>query len=196
MHQGKLFLIVGPSGVGKGTLVNALRAKHPEFYFPPSATTRNPREGEAAGKQYLFFSEAEFEKLEKENGFLETALIHQKEKYGTLRKPILEAIAAGKIVIREVDIQGLISIQKCLEKALFSAIFISQPDKETLRKRILHRQPEMEAEELNRRLESADKEIAQKNLADFEVISEDSEIAAMVAQVEGIIVGETSQLKN
>jgi guanylate kinase len=189
MQPGKLFLIVGPSGVGKGTLVNALREKHPEFYFPPSATTRKPREGEKDGQQYLFFSEVEFEKLESEGGFIETALIHQTEKYGTLRKPILEAIEASKIVIREVDIQGLVSITASLDRDLFSAIFVAPPDKETLRKRILHRQPDMAEEELARRLESADKEIAQKNLADFEVISEDNEIPAMVAKVEGIIEG-------
>jgi guanylate kinase len=192
MQPGKLFLIVGPSGVGKGTLVDALRAKHPEFYFPPSATTRNPREGEESGKQYLFLSEEEFSQIEATSGFLETALVHQTERYGTLKKPILEAIQKGKIVIREVDIQGLISIRAALEKNLFSAIFISPPDKETLKRRILQRQPEMSEAELQHRLASADKEIAQKNLADFEVISEDNEISAMVAQVEGIIAGETS----
>jgi len=186
-RTGKLFLIVGPSGVGKGTLVNALRKKHPEFYFPPSATTRAPRDGEEEGRQYHFLSDEEFAKLAKEGKFLETATVHETEKYGMLREPVLEAIGAGKVVIREVDIQGLKSVHQNLEKENFAAIFISPPDFETLEKRIRKRQSDISDEELERRLDSAKEEIAQKDIADFEVVSREGKIDEMVEEVEKII---------
>jgi guanylate kinase len=185
--SGKLFLIVGPSGVGKGTLVRRLRARHPEFYFPPSATTREPRENEKIGEQYFFISDERFEKMKSAGEFLETATVHTAEKYGTLRAPIEDAVAAGKIVIREVDIQGLKSIAQNLEREKFSAIFISPPSFEILEKRIYKRQPGIAAEELERRLDSARKEIAKKSLADFEVVSGENEIEKMVADAEKII---------
>jgi guanylate kinase len=184
---GKLFLIVGPSGVGKGTLVDLLRKKHRSFYFPPSATTRPPRRGERDGKQYYFFTDARFEKLKKAGGFLETAVVHELCKYGTLKKPILEAIKKGKTVIREVDIQGLISIRKKLKKDLFAAIFISPPSLKILKSRILHRQPDMTSAELAHRMQSVKKELAGKHLADYEVVSEEDKLAKLVREVEGII---------
>ena len=185
--SGKLFLIVGPSGVGKGTLVRQLREGNPDFFFPPSATTRAKREDEEEGRQYNFISDKEFTKLEEAGDFLETAIVHGIEKYGTLKKPILEAIEDGKVVIREVDIQGLISVRENMEKEKFEAIFISPPDFETLKKRILKRQPNISEEELARRLQSAEEEMSQKNLADHEVVSSEGEIGEMVEEVEGII---------
>ncbi|MCF7836737.1 guanylate kinase [Candidatus Gracilibacteria bacterium] len=184
---GKLFLVVGPSGVGKGTLVRALRERHSEFFFPPSATTRSIRAGEEEGRQYHFLSDEQFAKLEQDGEFLETAIVHGTEKYGILRKPILGAITDEKVVIREVDIQGLKSIHQNLEKDLFEAIFIVPPDFEILKKRIHKRQPNISDEELSRRIDSAKKEIAQKNLADFEVVSGENEIPKMVAEVEEFI---------
>lgn len=188
--SGKLFLIVGPSGVGKGTLIRALRQRHPEFYFPPSATTREPRKGEEEGKQYFFVSDERFEKLKAENKFIETAVVHETERYGLLREPIEAAIQSGKTVVREVDIQGLHSVHENFDKAKFTAIFIAPPDFEILKKRILKRQPGMSDEELERRLDSAKKELEQKSLADFEVVSEENEIEKMVTEVEEIIAGE------
>jgi len=190
---GKLFLIVGPSGVGKGTLVHALRRDHPEFYFPPSATTRAPRADETEGDQYFFVSDERFEVMQRENKFLETAVVHEAEKYGTLREPIEAAIAAGKVVIREVDIQGLKTIRQNFPREKFSAIFIVPPDFATLARRIHKRQPDMSDTELARRLESAKAELIQKDLADFEVVSGEDAIGKMVAEVEAIIARESRE---
>ena len=185
--KGKLFLIVGPSGVGKGVLVKQLKIKHPEFFFPPSATTRKPRAGERDGEQYFFLAKEEFEKLEREAGFLETAIVHEAEKYGTLKESILRAINENKVVIREVDIQGLISIQEKLPREMFTAIFIAPPDLETLQARILRRQPNIDFSELRQRLTSAEKEMEQKDLVDYEIVSEEGQIDKMVEEFEIII---------
>jgi len=186
--NGKLFLIVGPSGVGKGVLVNELKKKHPEFFFPVSATTRAIRKNEEEGRQYYFLSEEQFKKMEAEGKFLETATVHETQKYGTLKEPILEAIKDRKVVIREVDIQGLESILEKMEKEMFEIIFISPPNFQVLEKRIHKRQPNISSEELAQRLKSAEREIAKKSLADFEVISEEGGIPEMVSVVESFIL--------
>ena len=162
----RIFFIVGPSGVGKGTLVTRLRERHPEFCFPPSVTTRPPRPGEVDGVQYTFVTDAEFTNYEQNGELLEWALVHGLHRYGTLKKLILDPALAGQVVIREVDIQGLVSIRRNLPLELFCAIFVAPPDLPILRARILRRQPTMSAEELAHRLASAEKELAKKDLAD------------------------------
>jgi guanylate kinase len=186
MQKGKLILIVGPSGVGKGLLVNHLRERNPNFVFPQSATTREKREGEGE-KQYLFLGDSEFDAMNAKGDFLEVAKIHASERYATLKQPILDAIEEGKIVIREVDIQGLISIREKLDANDFFAIFVSPPSFEILEARIKRRQPHISNEELTHRLDSAKQEISQKNLANEEVISEEGEIDKIVDEVEKII---------
>jgi guanylate kinase len=187
--QKKIFFIVGPSGVGKGTLVNQLRERHPEFCFPPSVTTRPPRSGEVTGQQYEFVSEDEFANYEKNGELLEWALVHGLYRYGTLKKLILDPAQAGQVVIREVDIQGLVSIRQNLAAELFCAIFVAPPDLEALHERILRRQPDISAEELTHRLASAEKELAQKELADVVVTSREGEMAELVEKVERVIIG-------
>jgi len=184
---GKLVLIVGPSGVGKGTLTNILRETQPDFYFPPSVTTRPPRDGEVDGEVYHFISDVEFEELRAKGELLEWAVVHATKKYATLKTPILEAITAGKTVIREIDIQGLISIQAAMSAGDLTSIFISPPDLETIKKRILHRQPDIDPAELAQRLVSAEKEMSQKDMADYEVVSRENEIDQLVAEVLAII---------
>ncbi len=185
--SGKLFLIVGPSGVGKGTLVNILRERYSEFYYPPSVTTRPPRDGEVEGEVYRFISDAEFEKLKEAGELLEWAVVHATKKYATLKQPILEAIKSNKTVIREVDIQGLKSIQQVLKPTQFTSIFISPPDLDTIRQRILKRQPKINPVELERRLSSAETELAEKTIADYEVISREGKIEELVTEVLQII---------
>lgn len=186
----RIFFIVGPSGVGKGTLVSELKKRHTDWYFPPSVTTRAPRTGETDGAQYRFVSNADFDGFIARDELLEWALVHGEHRYGTLRQLILDAAARGQTVVREVDIQGLVSIRAKLPLDHFVAIFIAPPDIETLRARILRRQPDMLAGELADRLASVAKELAQQALADHVVVSREGAIEAMVAEVEALIRGE------
>lgn len=177
-----LFLILGPSGVGKGTQIELLKKRHPEYVFPQSVTTRRMRPGESQGNPYFFISDQEFDEYIKNQDFLEWAEVHKQARYGTLKKPIEEALNESKIVIKELDIQGLLQIKKTIEsggheeiKKNLRSIFIMPPNEETLVKRILGRSA-MKEVELQARLESARKELAQAHLCDFviETTEEDS----------------------
>lgn len=168
-----LFLILGPSGVGKGTQINLLQERCPEFVFPKSVTTRKMRPKESQGNPYSFISDAEFDAHIVNGDFLEWAQVHKAARYGTLRTPIEMALRQQKTVIKELDIQGLLQIKKTIsEKNLelfqknLRSIFIMPPDEETLISRITGRSAIKEAE-LSARLESAKKEIAQKEQCDF-----------------------------
>ena len=107
---GKLVLIIGPSGVGKSAIMKRLRASHPEFHSPRSATTRPRREGED-DKNYHFVTNDEFDALIAGGKVLEWAIVHGKDRYGTIHAEIIPPIEAGKTVLREVDVQGFVSIQ-------------------------------------------------------------------------------------
>jgi guanylate kinase len=167
-----LFLLLGPSGIGKGTQIDLLRRRHSEFVFPKSVTTRKMRPQESQGNPYFFINDREFDEHIKNHDFLEWAKVHEAARYGTLRAPIEEALKAGKTVIKELDIQGLLSIKKTIQKPGFEliqknlrSIFLMPPDEETLIERITKRSVIKEAE-LHARLESARKEIEQAHQCD------------------------------
>lgn len=189
-----LFLLLGPSGVGKGTQINLLRERHPEYVFPKSITTRKMRPGESEGNPYHFISDEQFDEYITNGEFLEWAQVHQAARYGTLRKPIEEALKEGKTVIKELDIQGLIQIQKTLDEGHFDelkkklrSIFILPPNEETLIKRITQRS-EIKERELNARLESARKEIEQTHLCTSVIeTSESDSIEEVYKKIESII---------
>jgi guanylate kinase len=189
-----LFLLLGPSGVGKGTQINLLKQRHPEYIFPKSITTRKMRPGESQGNPYHFISDEEFDTHISNGDFLEWAQVHQAARYGTLRKPIEEALQENKTVIKELDIQGLIQIQKTLDEGHFDelkkrlrSIFIMPPNEETLIKRITERS-EIKERELNARLESARREIEQAKLCSSIIsTSEDETIEEVYNKLQSII---------
>jgi guanylate kinase len=122
--RGTLALVVGPSGVGKGTTVSLLKKRHPEWIFPVSATTRPPRPKEKEGETYHFFSPETFDKKITDGEFLEWAWVHKKHKYGMLRSEIFPPLQNGKVVLREVDIQGFLDARKIVpEKSLVSFFY-------------------------------------------------------------------------
>ena len=191
MNKGKLVLIIGPSGVGKSVILKELRARHPEFHFPRSATTRPRRDGEG-DELYRFVSDAEFDQLLKQKKILEWATVHAGARYGTLIDEIIPYIEKGTTVIREVDVQGFDSIRK---HPLFSgtpapytlqSIFILPESKEQLIAHITARAP-MTEEELKRRIASMEKELAYAKLCTHEVKNVEGQLEGTLHAVEDLI---------
>lgn len=186
MPQGKLFLILGPSGSGKGTVIDYLRRTFSDAVFPISCTTRPPRPTERDGEVYHFLTKEEFQKKITAGEFLEWAIVHHDHMYGTLKQPIIDMLNAGKIVIREVDMQGVKSIRNILPAECVVAIFITAPSWEILKKRILKRS-KISEDELKQREASFKKEMEFSRECDFVVKSEENQIPAVCEQVAYII---------
>lgn len=184
--NGKLFLILGPSGSGKGTVLQALREKHPDWVFPLSCTTRPKRPNEKSGEVYHFVSREVFERKIETGDFLEYAVVHQNHYYGTLKEPIVKALEEGKTVIREVDVQGLRSIRDLISKENMISIFLTVSDWDTLRARILRRS-NMSIEEIERRYASYLKEMTWANECDHVIESREGEIETLISEVESVI---------
>ncbi len=185
--NGLLFIISGPSGVGKGTVIRALKEKYPQFVFPLSHTTRAIRPGEKDGETYHFISVERFEDEIHKGNFLEWAKVHQKDYYGTLKKPIMDALEAGKIVIREVDVQGFHSIRNVVPKENLVTIFLKAESPQKLLDRIAKR-GKLPEEEIQRRMESAQHEMKDADLFDYQVWSLENRIPKCVGDVEKIIL--------
>ncbi len=149
MH-GKLILVIGPTGSGKSALLSHLQAAEPDIIFPISCTTRAPRPGEKEGEKYFFISKEEFERRETAGEFLEWAS-YGGNYYGTLKSEIIPKLEAGRLVVREVEVQGARQIQKILPKEQLALIFIDAGSWESLERRILARAPMTDVELLARR---------------------------------------------
>ena len=182
-QAGRLILILGPSGSGKGTVLRALRERHPDYVFPVSCTTRDPRPGEKDGEGYHFVSQQEFKDRMAEGDFLEWAVVHGKNYYGTRKADILGPLSEGKTVIREVDVQGLRSIRDLVPKDQLHSIFITVDGWDTLRRRILKRS-QLPEEELQRRHDSFLMEMEWAKECDTVIESVEGEIDQLIADVE------------
>ncbi len=179
-------MILGPSGSGKGTVITHLRKRFPDAVFPLSCTTRPPRPGEKDGEVYHFLTDAEFKEKIAAGEFLEWAVVHHDYRYGTLKKPITEALAQAKLVVREVDMQGVQSILKILPKEQVFSIFITAPSWENLKHRILGRSA-LPQEELLQREKSFSKEMEFSKQCDYVVMSEEGKIEEYCEAVGKII---------
>lgn len=164
--RGKLVVVSGPSGAGKGTILNEV-LKAPEFVYSVSATTRAPREGEVDGKHYFFITREEFENKIADSGFVEYAL-YNGNYYGTPKDFVEKNIALGKNVILEIEVQGAMQIKESVPDALF--IFMTPESREELEKRLRERATENE-ETIAKRLAIADKEVPSALLYDFVVLN-------------------------
>lgn len=185
--KGKIFFISGPSGVGKGTLISALRANHKDWAFPPSCTTRSPREGEVDGVTYFFISREKFQEKIADGDFLEYAEVHQGNLYGTLREKLLNPAKLGKTVIREFDVQGFDQARQRLNRDEYVSIFLqTEGGVDELVKRITERAP-ISDDELASRIKSMKNEFAHARLYDHIVFSRENQIERMIAEVEKII---------
>ena len=171
---GLLLVVSGPSGAGKGTLVERLMRARPECVFSVSATTRPRREGEVDGVQYEFVTREEFEKRIGEGYFLEWAEVHGK-CYGTPARFVDEGVRAGKVVVLDVDVQGGASVRRARPDA--PSVFIYPPSLDSLRQRLLGRATDS-AEVIERRLQNAPGEMAQYVEYEYVILNDDRERAA------------------
>lgn len=179
-------MILGPSGSGKGTVIKYLKKEFTDAVFPISCTTRPPRPNERNGEVYEYLTKEKFQRKIDEGEFLEWARVHHDYLYGTLKRQILQPLEEGKIVIREVDMQGVESIQKLLPKEKVVSIFITAPSWENLKKRILGRSSIPQAELLERE-KSFKREMEFSSQCDYVVMSEEGKIAEYCTQVANII---------
>lgn len=190
--NGIFFLILGPSGVGKGTFVSQIKEEwktNPSFLFPITATTRTPRDGERNGVDYYFLDKDNFESDIKSNSFLEYAVVHGKNYYGLPKKQVFNALESGIHVIRELDLQGLWNLQEIIPKENLFSIFISPPNIGILEKRIRGRST-LPEEEIQRRLETAKNEIQHAKECDRILLSEEGKIQQGVINLKNVILTE------
>jgi guanylate kinase len=163
-------VLSGPSGVGKGTVVKALADAHPQVWVSVSATTRPPRPGERDGVDYHFVDDAEFDRLIATDGLLEWASVHGSARYGTPSAPVDAALAEGRPVILEIELQGARQIRRKLPGARY--VFLTAPDQETLVGRLRDRGTETE-EQMRVRLRTAEGELAAAGEFDHVVVNDD-----------------------
>ncbi len=172
--NGKLFVISGPSGSGKGTLREKALADVKNLVYSISCTTRQPREGETDGVQYRFISREKFKEDIEKNLFLEYAHVHS-DFYGTLKADVIKELNAGKNVLLEIDVQGALQVREKISEAVL--IFIAPPSIKELERRLRDRHTETE-ENLKLRLSNASKELALKDKYDFIIVNDDLETAS------------------
>jgi guanylate kinase len=177
-------VLAGPTAVGKGTVAAAVRADHPDVWISVSATTRKPRPGEQDGVHYWFVSEEEFDRMIAEDELLEWATVHQVARYGTPRRPVEEALAAGRPALLEIDLQGARQVRETMPEALF--VFLAPPSWEELVRRLVGRGTETEAER-ERRLETARAELAAES--EFDVTIVNHEVHAAADELVALMVG-------
>jgi guanylate kinase len=164
--QSRLVVLAGPTAVGKGTVSRHIRETYPDVLLSVSATTRPPRPGEIEGEHYYFVSDAEFDAMIERGEFLEWATVHNFSRYGTPRPPIDRALAEGKSVLLEIDLQGARSVKRAMPEALL--VFLLPPTWEELVRRLVGRGTES-AEEQQRRLDTAKVELAAQDEFDVKV---------------------------
>lgn len=184
MTPPRLTVLAGPTAVGKGTVVQALRKLHPELVVSVSATTRPPRPGEVDGVHYRFLSDDEFDELIASEGMLEWATVHGRHRYGTPRGPVEDALARGERVLLEIDLDGARQVRASMPGARF--IFLAPPSWDALVARLVGRGTENEEERL-RRLETAKIELAAEAEFDVTVINDDLDrTVSELAQLMGL----------
>ena len=174
MNRGTLFVVTGPSGTGKGTVLHQVLEDLEDVVMSVSATTRQPRAGEVHGVHYYFLTREEFEAGIAEGNFLEHAQ-YVENFYGTLARPVEENLALGRDVILEIEVKGALQVQQKRPDAVL--IFIAPPSFEELERRLVGRGTES-LEKIQKRLTTAKEEMEQMDRFDYVVVNDEVHKAA------------------
>ncbi|MBB4663391.1 guanylate kinase [Conexibacter arvalis] len=180
----RVFVITGPSGVGKGTLIRNLLSRVPELELSVSATTRRPRPGEEDGVHYHFLTDEQFEQRVDEGAFVEHA-DYSGRRYGTLRSELEKRTAAGAPVVLEIEVQGARQVRETMPDAV--QVFIVPPSREALRERLVGRGTDS-PEDVERRLGVAEQELTACDEFQYRVVNDRLEDA--VSELERIVARE------
>jgi guanylate kinase len=178
---GRLVVITGPSGVGKGTLIRHLLDRLPELELAVSATTRKPRPGETHGEDYWFLGDAEFDRRLAQGDFVEHAE-YSGRRYGTLRSELESRVAGGRAVLLEIEVQGARQVREALPDAL--QVFIAPPSSAALRTRLVGRGTD-DPEQVERRLRVAERELAAQD--EFQEVVVNDRLEDAVDELVGIV---------
>jgi len=183
-----LVIISGPSGVGKDTIIDALKVRHhdPDYHYVITCTTRAPRPGEVDGVDYHFLTPEAFAALRDDGGLLEWAEVHG-NWYGTPRDDVRQGLVAGKDVILKIDVQGAQQVKERVDEALL--VFIVPPSMEALFERLRARATES-ADELEIRQRNAAIELARQDDYDYVVTNETGQVERTAARIDEIIEAE------
>jgi guanylate kinase len=169
LSKNRLVVLAGPTAVGKGTVAAYVRGHFPDVWLSVSMTTRKPRPREIDGKHYHFVDDGKFERMREAGEFLEWAVVHGRAKYGTPRGPVDEALAAGRLALLEIDLQGARQVREQIPEALF--VFLAPPSWDELVRRLIGRGTESE-EERQARLTTARQELAAQTEFDVTIVND------------------------
>ncbi|MBQ7220476.1 MAG: guanylate kinase, partial [Synergistaceae bacterium] len=170
---GRLFVLSGPSGAGKGTLREHALADIPNLVYSISCTTRRPRPGELDGREYRFITHEQFTEWVKQGRFLEYAHVHD-DMYGTLKDDVMRELEAGNNVLLEIDVQGALQVREKIPDALL--VFVDIPSIQELERRLRDRHTESESA-LRVRLANAEKERSLRSEYDYIIVNDELEAA-------------------
>ena len=165
---GQLFVLSGPSGVGKSSLREGVRRRFPELVYSISYTTRAPRQGETEGEDYHFVSTETFLAMKESGAFVEWAQVHG-NYYGTSREQLAKHLQDRRDVLLEIDVQGAHKVKEQFPQACF--IFVLPPDDETLQKRLMERGTE-QGKDVEERLENSSRELQEASWYDYTIVND------------------------
>jgi guanylate kinase len=178
----RLTVLAGPTAVGKGSVSADIRANYPDVWISVSVTTRPPRAGEVDGTHYRFVDDQTFDGMVQRGELLEWAVVHGSARYGTPRRPVLDALAAGRLALLEIDLQGARQVRETMPDALF--VFLAPPSWDELVRRLQGRGTE-DAAQQDRRLTTATEEMAA--VREFDEVVVNREIHQAAADLVGLM---------
>jgi guanylate kinase len=193
MPEGQLFILSGPSGVGKDAVIKLLKARAFPMHYVVTATTRSIRPGEIAGEDYIFLTQTEFDGMLARDEFLEHANVYG-ERYGTPKQQVLEALGQGEDVLLKIDVQGADTVKNKVPNCF--RIFLAPPSFHELESRLRERDRLTTSEEkLRRRLREAESEMAHADEFDRTIYNHSEQLEQAVDEIQQIVLKERDRAR-